>query len=1044
MSKSGWSVVLGAMLSVIVVSATAQEGPAGSEAWTAKVDPWVMETMHAGATEFLVVLAEQADLSGASELTSKDEKGAWVVEQLQEVAARTQPPVLTELVRLGVPHRAYWIANMIWVHGDAATLKAMADREDVRRVSANPTVKLKTLPADPEMEPEAPAAIEWGITKTGAPSVWALGFKGSGVVVGGQDTGYDWDHPALKSKYRGWNGTTASHDYNWHDAIHSGGGVCGANSSEPCDDDTHGTHTMGTMVGDDGGSNQVGMAPQAKWIGCRNMNQGNGTPTTYAECFQWFIAPTNLAGQNPDPAKAPHVINNSWGCPPSEGCTDPNVLKTVVDNTRAAGIVVVASAGNEGSSCSTIQDPPAIYSSTFTVGATSSSDTIASFSSRGPVVVGGDTRLGPDVSAPGVSVRSSVPGTGYSSMSGTSMAGPHVAGHVALLLSAMPTWKGQVDLVESRTRQTAVGLTSSQTCGGVPGSSIPNNTFGWGRIDTLAAVSMADLGLAIVDTPDPVGVGQQLTYRVFPSNAGPVTATGVTVQLTLPASVTFASASTGCAHAAGVVTCSFGSVVKGTFPEKQVVVTTTAPGTLVAAGSVSGTLYDHNSGNNQAFASTTCGSTADLSLAKTAPYTPALLGAPFAYTLTATNHGPSPVTTVGIVDTLPANASFLTGSPGCTHGAGVVTCAAGALSSGASTAVSITVLPTSLATMSNTAVVSSEQGDPNSANNTSTVDTTVVAAAPVSIEADTHAGAPLRPLSSSNVNGILEPGETVLVVPTWRNPSGGPAVVSGTASDFTGPAGATYTLADDSATYGTIAAGAEADCHAAGGNCFELQLDSPTVRPATHWDVTFTETLNTGATRVWTLHVGDSFADVPRSYWAYRFVETIFHNEVTSGCNADPFEYWPDATLTRAEMAVLLLRAKHGATWTPPGASGTIFTDVPAGHWAGAFIEELAAEGITSGCGPALYCPADPITRAQMAVFLLMAKHGTGYAPPAPSGAVFADVPPGHWAGAFIEQLAAEGITSGCGPGLFCPDGSVTRAEMAVFLTVAFDLKLGS
>jgi uncharacterized repeat protein (TIGR01451 family) len=628
-------------------------------------------------------------------------------------------------------------------------------------------------------------------------------------------------------------------------------------------------------------------------------------------------------------------------------------------------------------------------------------------------------------------------------MSGTSMAGPHVAGHVALLLSAMPTWKGQVDLVESRTRQTAVGLTSSQTCGGVAGSAIPNNTFGWGRIDTLAAVSMADLGLAIVDTPDPVGVSQQLTYRIFPSNAGPVTATGVTVQLTLPASVTFASASTGCAHAAGIVTCSFGSVVKGTFPEKQVVVSTTAPGTLVAAGSVSGTLFDHNSGNNQAFASTTCGSTADLALVKTAPYAPALQGAPFAYTLTATNHGPSPVSSVGIVDTLPANASFLTGSPGCTHVAGIVTCAAGALASGASTAVSVTVLPTTMATMSNTAVVSSEQGDPNSANNTSTVNTAVVAATPVSVEVDTHAGAPARPLSSSNVNGILEPGETVLVAPTWHNPSGGPAVVTGAASGFSGPAGATYTLTDDSAAYGTIAAGTETDCFAAGGNCFELQLDNPAVRPATHWDVTFTETLNTGATKVWTLHVGDSFADVPPSHWAYRFVETIFHNQVTSGCNADPFEYCPGNTLTRAEMAVLLLMAKHGAAWAPPAPSGTVFTDVPAGHWAGAFIEELVTQGITSGCGPGLYCPAEPITRAQMAVFLLMAEHGPSWAPPAPSGTVFTDVPAEHWAAAFIEQLAAEGITGGCAPGLFCPEGIVTRAEMAVFLTATFNLRLG-
>ncbi|MGV8039523.1 MAG: S8 family serine peptidase [Thermoanaerobaculaceae bacterium] len=186
---------------------------------------------------------------------------------------------------------------------------------------------------------------------------------------------------------------------------------------------------MGTMVGDDGGTNQIGMAPQAKWIGCRDMDGGVGTPASYADCFQFFMAPTDLTCQNPDTAKAPHVINNSWGCPPSEGCTDPNVLKTVVENTRAAGIVVVVSAGNSGSSCSTVSEPAAIYDASLTVGATTSTDSIASYSSRGPVTVDGSNRLKPDVSAPGSNIRSSVPGGGYEGgWSGTSMAGPHVAG----------------------------------------------------------------------------------------------------------------------------------------------------------------------------------------------------------------------------------------------------------------------------------------------------------------------------------------------------------------------------------------------------------------------------------------------------------------------------------------------------------------------------------------------------------------------------------------------------------------------------------------
>jgi subtilisin family serine protease len=230
------------------------------------------------------------------------------------------------------------------------------------------------------------------------------------------------------------------------------------------------------------------MAPGAKWIGCRNMDQGYGTPATYAECYQWFIAPTTVAGGNPDPSMAPDVINNSWGCPTSEGCTDPNVLLAVVQAVRAAGIVTAHSAGNEGSGCSSVSTPAAIYAESFTVGATDSSDTIASFSSRGPVTVDGSNRRKPDISAPGDNIRSCTSDGGYQGgWSGTSMAAPHVAGLVGLLISHTPGLAGQVDLIEDIIEQTAVPRTTSEGCGGDPTNAVPNNTYGWGRIDAWAA-----------------------------------------------------------------------------------------------------------------------------------------------------------------------------------------------------------------------------------------------------------------------------------------------------------------------------------------------------------------------------------------------------------------------------------------------------------------------------------------------------------------------------------------------------------------------------
>jgi subtilisin family serine protease len=450
-----------------------------------KIDPFLRAHPSAGPTEVLIVLGEQADLSGLPSTATKEERGRFVYERLREVAERSQRPVEAMLEARGIEHRPFWIVNAIWARLDPATMVEVANRPEVERVEANPHVRSKVPLADRLDAGLARAGIEWNVLQVGADAVWTLGYTGTGVVIGGQDTGYSWDHPAIRSAYRGWNGTAASHSYNWHDAIHASLGACGHDNPAPCDDDGHGTHTMGTMVGDDGVANQIGVAPGAKWIGCRNMNGDVGTPTTYTECFQWFLAPTSSSGQNPDPSKAPDVINNSWGCPPSEGCS-ANTLKTIIENVRAAGIVVVASAGNDGPSCGTVHEPPPIYDAAFSVGATDSSDVITQFSGRGPVVIDGSNRRKPDVSAPGLFVRSSWPGGSYTVLSGTSMAGPHVAGLVALLLDAKPELRGRVDDIETIITRSAVPHTPSQTCGGdVVGVTVPNNMYGAGRVDAL-------------------------------------------------------------------------------------------------------------------------------------------------------------------------------------------------------------------------------------------------------------------------------------------------------------------------------------------------------------------------------------------------------------------------------------------------------------------------------------------------------------------------------------------------------------------------------
>jgi subtilisin family serine protease len=308
-----------------------------------------------------------------------------------------------------------------------------------------------------------------------------MGITGKGVVVAGADTGVDWLHPALINTYRGYSGEgeTADHNYNWFDTVE--------NSPEPIDPGDHGTLTLGVVVGSEEHI-RTGVAFESQWIACRNMEyDGYGTPERYIGCMEFFLAPFPLDGDpmtQGDPSKAPQVINNSWGCPPQEGC-EPDTLKEAVEHVRAGGILFVAAAGNEGPRCSSVIDPPAIYEAAFTVGATTRDDRIASFSSRGPVTLWGTEQIEPDVSAPGVGIRGPMPGGSYLSVGGTSLATPHVVGIAALMLSAAPHLKGRVEILEELIRQTAVPKVGD--CGG----DRPNNSFGWGRVDALAAVQAA-------------------------------------------------------------------------------------------------------------------------------------------------------------------------------------------------------------------------------------------------------------------------------------------------------------------------------------------------------------------------------------------------------------------------------------------------------------------------------------------------------------------------------------------------------------------------
>lgn len=304
-------------------------------------------------------------------------------------------------------------------------------------------------------------------------------------------------------------------------------------------------------------------------------------------------------------------------------------------------------------------------------------------------------------------------------------------------------------------------------------------------------------------------------------------------------------------------------------------------------------------------------------------------------------------------------------------------------------------------------------------------------------------GVDATPSATSNGNGVLEAGETVVVAPAWTNQSGGVLAVTGTASGISGPAGATYSITDSQADYGTLGNGQASSCSSATGNCYGLAVSAPATRPAQHWDALFTEALSGGSGSAWTLHLGDSFADTPRSHPFYGEIETIFHRGVTRGCNTT--DYCPAAITLRGQMAAFVLRGEEGSCYEPrPCIAGSeTFGDVPASSLFCPYVEELARRGVVAGCGGGNYCPQSSVLRNQMAIFLLRTLLGSTYTPPAATG-LFDDVPASDFFAPWIEDLYRRGVTNGCSaqPRLYCPRSAVTRGQMAAFLQRNFGLRL--
>ena len=362
------------------------------------------------ASDFWITFDTGADLGPAKKITDWTARGRFVYDALTAAAKNSLASISTELDRAGVKYTSYPIANTVLVKGGTEKLALdVAAKVQVAEIHATPQVALvdpvdKKSPADRAARPAAAKAaaegtFTWGLDTIRAPEAWAMGATGAGITVSNLDSGVQFDHPALRHQYRGTKPDgTVDHNYNWM-------GTRATCTGAPCDDNGHGTHTMGTMVGDDG-ANHIGVAPDAQWIATNGCCDSSGVETLLRSGW-WLLAPTDVHGNSPDPSKRPHVINNSWGQTVEHNFDD--FFQAIDEAWSAAGIFSVWSSGNTApyAACDTVSSPGSAESA-YSVGATRSDGTLALFSRKGE---GEGGRIKPEISAPGDGVYSSYPTT---------------------------------------------------------------------------------------------------------------------------------------------------------------------------------------------------------------------------------------------------------------------------------------------------------------------------------------------------------------------------------------------------------------------------------------------------------------------------------------------------------------------------------------------------------------------------------------------------------------------------------------------------------
>ncbi len=425
-----------------------------------------------------VIFKDQASLNSLPDGLDYAQRRQAVYDALTKQADQSQQKIRATLDRFGISYTPYYLVNAIEVQADPIVRFWLSTRPEVDRILENP--ELRPLPGPlPVQSGNAapPSGVPWNLSLIGADQVWKeFNVRGAGVVVGQSDSGADGSHPELADSYRGQNG---QNDYNWWDPWYG--------TTAPNDIMGHGTHTLATILGD-----HTGIAPDAQWIACINEARDMGNPAYYLDCMQFMLAPFPQKSdpfKDGKPALGAEVLNNSWGCPDVEGC-DTRVFQPAMQALKAAGIFVVASAGNDGPQCASIDVPLPIYPDVVSVGAIDRNGQLAFFSSLGPVNVLPNRPIKPDIVAPGVDVLSALPKNTYGALSGTSMAGPHVVGTVALMWSANPKLVGDIDqTVKILERAASPYQGNLPNCPGA--NQNPSTAVGYGVLDAYKAVQLA-------------------------------------------------------------------------------------------------------------------------------------------------------------------------------------------------------------------------------------------------------------------------------------------------------------------------------------------------------------------------------------------------------------------------------------------------------------------------------------------------------------------------------------------------------------------------